>query len=956
MTIAPNEIELNNDIIDILNESMKLVNSDLKIKKTIKKSKKKERKSGLWGKIINSVEITDIYPKTLSLELTNNRYYRGACALHPNTSGDSFRYFPDTKTWNCFSLTCSTGGTVIDLHAHINNIDKKDSMIELAKQYKIPFDEFDKEKIETINKIESIYKDYAKKCHENLKKSKYYEIEKQKRKFTDDTMTYYSVGLVNRTIQKQMESTYPEDLLIKAGFINEKGYGHWICGKRIVYPYLGKKLEPKFFIHRGINDEPDYRKYKNGKLIKYVKLIKTGYLNEIPFGLDSINNHLDKPFLIVEGITDAMSVKQENYSCISPVTIHFKDTELEILPNHCKSFEKTVIIFDNEENGAGLKGAEKTLKVLLKNGINGYIGIIPDKYIDKSIKNWKIDVDEFLRDYSLEEFEQIINDSISGFDYFLDTINKQSNQNDVVEIFKLLPKNDLLTQEDTFKKIAKKRDITLKSIRDTYKQYKDNKLLKERKKQEKEKEEKLTIKREEELIAEEMINEFDLKVLEDTKQIIVRENVAYFLEMQDFDNILKVKIERIDRGSYRNIKNDITAMIKDDKKVRIKRSDFCNRDDVIPFQNGIYNFNTNSFLLKEEINNIKPFFYEISHDYKNDKIYNCPHFKKLLSQWIYKKININNKIFYIPKKVLISDIFEAIGLTMTMNTGFKKHFIPLGNTDSGKTQFGNTRNELFDIKNMAGTTLQRIGKNEFGTDNLQFKVCLAVDELPENVIKQTGIIKDLLGGGNLIQGEIKGGKKFLFTPYIKAWFNANYPPKLKNPNDHAFFNRFIFIPFLNNFKRGSIECITHVWKNIIQNPDEMQGIIHEAIKGYNRLLRRNGFRKRLSQNTRHIWLYYSDQMYKFLFDYAEKDNSYHGKITAEEFKENFTIEMQVAWSPQQIYKRLAQYGIIKYMSNKVQKLRGIKWKKGIWDDENNNKDSKQLDKKKLNDWMVSKNT
>lgn len=476
-----NKEELKTEVFDT---DLSLLTEPVKTKKTIKKTVTKETKSGLWEKIINSVEIPDIYPKTLSLELTNNRYYRGECALHPNTKGDSFRYFPDTKSWNCFHQPCKTGGDVINLHAHINNIDYKDAMIELAKQYKIPFDKFDKEKIDTIIKIEKMYKDYAEKCHENLKKSKYYELEKQKRRFTDDTMNFYPVGLVSKTIQKYMESKYPKDLLIKAGFINEKGYGHWICGKRIVYPYLNRNLGQKFFIHRGINSEPDFRKDKKGELIKYIKLIKTEYTDEIPFGLDSINNHLDKPFIIVEGITDAMSVKQEDYySCISPVTIWFKDTELEALPNYCKRFEKTIIIFDNEKNGAGLKGAEKTLKVLLKNGINGHIGIIPNKYIDKSIKNWKIDVDEFLRDYSLEEFEQIINDAISGFDYFLNTINEQSSQNAIIEIFKLLPKNDIVIQGKTFRKIAKKSGLNLKEINDIFKQYQEQKLLKEKRKQ-----------------------------------------------------------------------------------------------------------------------------------------------------------------------------------------------------------------------------------------------------------------------------------------------------------------------------------------------------------------------------------------------------------------------------------------------------------------------------------------
>lgn len=502
-------------------------------------------------------------------------------------------------------------------------------------------------------------------------------------------------------------------------------------------------------------------------------------------------------------------------------------------------------------------------------------------------------------------------------------INKDIPSVDLMALIKRIKKDDIICKNRVKDFLAKENLLPKKDFDTIWKQYEIS--LKNKDKPKKEND---TLKRQEEEIEEEILNEFDIKVLDDTKQILIRENVGYFYELQKFDITLKNKIEKIDKGSYRSIKNDIIAMIQDNQKTRILRKDFCTDDHIIPFKNGICDFRKNCFIPKEKIENMI-FFYEIPYEYKNDKVYDCQKFKKLLTQWIYKKIKFKENTLYIPKILLIRDIFEAMGLSMTMNTGFKKHFIPFGETDSGKTQFGNIKNNLFDTRNVAGTTLQRIGKNEFGLDNLQFMIHLTVDDLPYGIIYETGTVKDLLGGGNLIQGELKGGKKFLFTSYIKAWFNANKPPKLKDPNDDAFFNRFIFLPFLNRYEQGKKDYILNIWKQIVNDPEEMQGIIHECLKGYNRLLKRGRFRKRLSKNTRHIWLYYSDPLYKFLFDYTEKDKSYHGTITAEEFKEKFAVEMLVSYSPQELYKRLSKYGIVKYKGDKVQMIRGIKWKENI---------------------------
>ena len=85
------------------------------------------------------------------------------------------------------------------------------------------------------------------------------------------------------------------------------------------------------------------------------------------------------------------------------------------------------------------------------------------------------------------------------------------------------------------------------------------------------------------------------------------------------------------------------------------------------------------------------------------------------------------------------------------------------------------------------------------------------------------------------------------------------------------------------FKQKS--CTRNFYEDILGDEDEIQGIIHEAIKGLNRLFHRNGFRTKLKENTRHIWLYESDDVYRFIFDYCVKDKT--ERIRSEEFWEAF---------------------------------------------------------------------
>lgn len=465
--------------------------NDIGKRKKIKKDTKK-----IWDLIKEKVKIPDL------VQLEDNRC---ECLQFGNTTTPSCQYNDMNEILYCHK--CKKTMDVIKVYAILNNLEHSEAIKTLAKQYDIPFGKVDEKHIKIEKEIQKLFQDFMEKCHNNSEfQNKYALIEMKKRGFTKETIETFKIGLFDDSIKDYMNITYSKELLQNAGFKDyskkdkeKKGKLYWKWGKRIVYPYLNQNNKPEYFIYRLIDSEPDFNENA-----KYIKQLRTDFVQEIPFGLDSIYELRKKPLIITEGMTDAISVIQTKYPCLSPITVRIKKSDIEKIINYCKRFKKVVVINDNEKlkrnkegefENSGLKGAIDTLKVLIYNNINCYIGIIPNPE-----KLEKIDLDDYLKpdltnvddkninaaiENSLGELEEklneLIQESTPGLEFLINTINEKSTQKELLEILEILPENDFITQEDVFKKLAKKRNLTLDTIKKIYKQYQEEKLLKEQK-------------------------------------------------------------------------------------------------------------------------------------------------------------------------------------------------------------------------------------------------------------------------------------------------------------------------------------------------------------------------------------------------------------------------------------------------------------------------------------------
>lgn len=373
-------------------------------------------------------------------------------------------------------------------------------------------------------------------------------------------------------------------------------------------------------------------------------------------------------------------------------------------------------------------------------------------------------------------------------------------------------------------------------------------------------------------IARDLIDLHDIISMDDTGQFMVKRGNIYMENTNEFYKDLSNQLIDVYKGkSYKHKRTAVLQLIEDVAK--FNRKNFCYDRWVINFKNGYYDIIKNKFFPAEN-NTDKIFCYEIPHEYYLGKA-DCPRFKELLIEWLGE----NNV-------VKPNDVFEMIGYTMTMTTHLKMAFMIYGKPNTGKTAFQNILSHLIGINNISGTPLHRFGSNEFGTDNLQFKILNMVGDMGETVVEDLSIFKNLTGGDIWVHAEYKNGKKFEFRNMVKIWNNVNFVPRIINTHDEAFYNRWTLIPFPNEFPMFADETIKEIWTKVNDSPDEIQGILHECVKGCKRLIERNEyFRKDLIKNTKHIWEYESNKLYAFIYDKCIKDRE--GEVSANEFRTEF---------------------------------------------------------------------
>lgn len=385
---------------------------------------------------------------------------------------------------------------------------------------------------------------------------------------------------------------------------------------------------------------------------------------------------------------------------------------------------------------------------------------------------------------------------------------------------------------------------------------------------------------------------FNIITMKQSRVTMIGNGCYYTTDISPLDDFIAREAEDANVKNYVSVKKNVLELIKD--TTRFNEDQFYYEDTLVPFLNGYYDIQRETFHEYDEALD-KPFFYVIPHEYKDDKSYDCPQFKKKLKEWI---VNPNSK-------VIVDDMFEAFGYTLTPTTSYKYFFVNYGVPNTGKSQLMNILNYIAGSQNTLSTSLNQLnGRFELGF--LQWKIVAKSPDMTKEALFDNAVMKNLTGGDTGARGEIKRGELFDFIPTIKVWCNVNDLPEVIDLADIAFFGRVMLFLFEKEYFPSETTFKRDFYREIVDDEDEVQGIIHEALKGMKRLKERKCLRAELVENNRHRWLMLSNEPYQFIQEHCEFGPDY--KIRRDTLWNRFVEEYGEHLGRHKFYQTLYQLG------------------------------------------------
>lgn len=265
---------------------------------------------------------------------------------------------------------------------------------------------------------------------------------------TDELYTYLSE-----------EKGYTDEQILTTGLFTESDYNdslNVLWKGRYIFPYYNQEMEPVYAIARSTGNKgggaAGYDGHPEDFLSgKYAKLRHTSdecLYDEPILGLHTITEDVDS-LIVTEGIADLIQADKYGYPVISPVTTQFKTKHIDEVIAITEKYDINEVIFipDNEEP------AEDTIEkygedAAVGEGLKGAI-IVSDKILDQkpelNIKVTKlpreddarkIDLDEFLKTYPKERFDEVLQSNTFTkyvIDYDFYTVYKEQQTNTVTE-------------------------------------------------------------------------------------------------------------------------------------------------------------------------------------------------------------------------------------------------------------------------------------------------------------------------------------------------------------------------------------------------------------------------------------------------------------------------------------------------------------------------------------------
>ena len=183
------------------------------------------------------------------------------------------------------------------------------------------------------------------------------------------------------------------------------------------------------------------------------------------------------------------------------------------------------------------------------------------------------------------------------------------------------------------------------------------------------------------------------------------------------------------------------------------------------------------------------------------------------------------------------------------DTSIQKAVLLTGEGANGKSTWLNLVTHFLGKGNTSGVSLHKLESDKFAAARLIGKLANICPDLPSEHLTGTSMFKAITGNDDL-PAEYKFKDSFEYTPFCRLVFSANHPPQSSDAS-HAFFRRWLVIPFDRTFTEGE-QIPRDVLDEMLTAPSELSGMLNKCLDAADRLANERAFSE--PESVRQAWL------------------------------------------------------------------------------------------------------
>lgn len=380
-------------------------------------------------RILAAVPIEDLVGDYVRLTKRGSNYI-GLCPFHSEKT-PSFNVSPSRGIYKCFG--CGKGGNAVSFLMEIEQLNFIDAIKRLAKRAGIQIEEREETEAERQQRTEHESLMLLLEWAENYYQKSLTDSSEGKvaglgylteRGVTAETIAKFGLGYSpadgHAMSQAALQAGYSASFLQRVGLVTERnGELYDRFRERVMFPIRSVSGRPIGFGGRALRTD--------GKLAKYINSPEGEiyHKSETLFGLSLAKRAIaqqDRCFL-VEGYLDVIQLHQqglENVVASSGTSLTTEQTRL------IGRFTKNVVLLYDGDS-AGIKAAERGADLLLAEGINVSIVLLPEGQ----------DPDDFAKAHTLAEIQDFVEDNRKDFIHFKAANRLKAGKGDPAQLAKL---------------------------------------------------------------------------------------------------------------------------------------------------------------------------------------------------------------------------------------------------------------------------------------------------------------------------------------------------------------------------------------------------------------------------------------------------------------------------------------------------------------------------------------